>query len=64
MAEEHTKVFQEIVKIGSRIADETDVLKATKLGAAQSVLSSAMTLASVDPTKAKRLTTLARNIAK
>ena len=58
------KIFNEIVKIGSRIVDETNAVQASKQSAAISVLSSAMTLVNTDPGRAKRLTVLANNIAK
>ena len=59
-----TRIFQEIVKIGSRAVEESDVLSQSKYSSALAVLSSAMSLASTDIRKAKRLVTLANSIAK
>lgn len=59
-----TKIFNEIVKIGSRVVSETDIVLLSKYASALSVLSSAMTLIDSDANKAKRLSTLAINISK
>lgn len=58
-----TRIFNEILKISSRIPDETDVVKLSKISSALNVLSSAMVLVSIDENKAKRLVTLANSIS-
>lgn len=57
------RVFKETIKIASKLSIETDMLKASKIESALSVLSIAANIASEDKNKAQRLITLANNIA-
>ena len=57
------RVFKETVKIASKLSIETDVLKASKIESALSILAIASTIATEDKGKAQRLITLANNVA-
>ena len=61
---ETTRIIQEIIRIGSRAVEESDVLAQSKYSSALAVLSSAMSLSSTDMSKAKRLLNLANSISK
>lgn len=55
-------IYREIIRISSHMDEDTDMATVGKISGALSVLSSAMTLASVSPKRAQRLVIVAKGM--
>lgn len=56
-------IFNELVKLGSKVATEKDSAKLIKLNIATQIFNAALQLEIRDPNKSKRLVSLARTIS-
>jgi len=61
---DYIRVFNEIIKVGSKTVGSEDVLQVSKNAAALSILNSAMLLVDKDLTKSRRLVNLSQSIVK